>query len=318
LSLLDAIRVVTELEPRGPLPARESFDPAELADVLEAHGLAPIAAYNLEYRGLGGALPDPVRERLLGHYQGVVNDNVFKLVSLKGWLKQAPDVPVALLDAAAYVDWLYPHLAFRPVGELRLAASADDGPRLAKALAETLPRQETREGGHALVLSDGRIDLHLQEGAIPGRADPGLFRRGTPVPAFGPSVIRPAPLDALIACVADLGRMGLHAPLIAYLDLRELVRHQPELERATLLERAQPLGLERALYGALGLLAHYFPAVAERAEALRPPLASTERLAVDSVMAPARDPAHLRRLRGGVAAARWLVAPGEPREEPAP
>src|SRR5205814_4292401 len=45
--------------------------------------LGPLASYAVEYRGLAAQVPEAVRERLLGHYQGVVNDNVYKLVTLK-------------------------------------------------------------------------------------------------------------------------------------------------------------------------------------------------------------------------------------------
>ena len=40
-------------------------------------------------------------------------------------------MPVVLLDGAAYVDWLYPHMAWRPVSDLRLAVRGADGRRFA-------------------------------------------------------------------------------------------------------------------------------------------------------------------------------------------
>src|SRR5512141_2581319 len=131
VALLDALRVLTAFDPPDELPP---CDLAELADVLDAHGLAALASYQLESRRLGAQVPRWFRERLLPLYQGVVNDNVFRLVTLKGALKQV-DVPAVLLDGAAYVDWLYPHLAFRPIGDLRLAVPAVDGARFAEQLA---------------------------------------------------------------------------------------------------------------------------------------------------------------------------------------
>ena len=116
MALLDALRALTALAPPPSLP---DCDLAVLGDVLEAHGLAPMASYHLETTRLGSGVPESFRERLLSSYQGVVNDNVLKLVSLRNALKLAPDVPVVLLDAAAYVDWLYPHMAFRPVIDAR-------------------------------------------------------------------------------------------------------------------------------------------------------------------------------------------------------
>src|SRR5512140_2333555 len=94
VALLDALRVLTAFDPPDALPP---CDLAELADVLDAHGLAPLASYQLESRRLGGQVPDWLRERLLPLYQGTLNDNVFRLMTLKGALR-AVDVPAVLLD----------------------------------------------------------------------------------------------------------------------------------------------------------------------------------------------------------------------------
>src|SRR5690349_17661484 len=123
--LLDAIRALTSFTPPKELP---DCDLGLLGDVLAAHGLAPLASYEVENTRLGAGLPAAFREKLLGHYQAVANDNVLKLVTLRGALRLAPEVPVVLLDAAAYVVWLYPHMAFRPVGDPRIALRAEDLP----------------------------------------------------------------------------------------------------------------------------------------------------------------------------------------------
>src|SRR5512133_18544 len=127
VALLDALRALTDFTPPRALP---DADLSLLGDVLEAHGLGPLASYQLETTRLGAGLPEAFRERLLGNYQGVVNDNVLKLVSLRNALREAPELPVVLLDAAAYVDWLYPHMAFRPVGEVRIAMRPADREQL--------------------------------------------------------------------------------------------------------------------------------------------------------------------------------------------
>jgi len=124
---------------------------------------------------------------------------------------------------------------------------------------------------------------------------------------FGPLARRPSPEDALLATVADQALMGLMAPLITYVDLRELVRLAPD--PAEVKARAQALGLSRALRGALLLVAHFFPDVADGAAALLPELSLAERAAVDGVVEVARDPAKLRHLRGVDALARRVVAP---------
>jgi hypothetical protein len=96
------------------------------------NGLAPLASYHLETRTLGAGVPAQFREKLLALYQGVVNDNVYRVMTLRGALKASP-VPVVVLGGLAAVDWLYPHLAFRPLGDLRLAVRGEDGASFAEA-----------------------------------------------------------------------------------------------------------------------------------------------------------------------------------------
>jgi putative nucleotidyltransferase-like protein len=310
VALLDALRALTAFDPPDELPA---CDPAELGDVLDAHGLGAMASYQLESRRIGAGAPRSLRERLLPLYQGAVNDNVFRLVTLKGALREV-EVPVVLLGGAAYVDWLYPHLAFRPIGELRLAVKGDDGARFAEALASAGFSVVTEgAGGHTATLGDGRIEIAIQEGLAAGAADAhGLFERRVPFPPMGRSVARPAAEDALLASVADLAAMGLFAPLLLYVDLRELLR-QPELAapatRDALLARAAAAGLSRALFGALALTRHFYPEVAEPAVALSPALGRAEQAAVQAIVERAGDPARLRLPRGADAAARAVVAP---------
>jgi len=283
--------------------------------VLDAHGLAPLASYQLENRPIGATVPGALRERLLPLYQGAVNDNVFKVLTLKGALK-ATGVPAVILEAAAYVDWLYPHLAFRPIGALRLAVRGEDGARFARELAEGgFTPTATGPGGHTATFGDGRLELRIQEGLVEGRPDDlGLFERRVPVPVMGPCVARPSAEDALLLTVADLALAGMHAPLLLQLDLRELLG-LPELGEpgrlAAVRARAERAGLARALHGACALVAHFFPQVSERAAALAPPLGRAERLAADAALESARDPARLRLLRGAEAVARRLFAPGQ-------
>ena len=310
VALLDALRALTSFDPPDALPP---CDLAELADVLDAHGLAPLASYHLESRRVGAQVPRWFRERLLPLYQGVVNDNVFRLVTLKGALKQV-DVPAVLLDGAAYLDWLYPHLAFRPVGDVRLAVRASDGVRFAEQLAGAgFDTVTTGSGGHTAAFSDGRIEIRIQEGLVAGRAgEHGLFERSEPYPALGPTVARPAAEDALLVTVADLADLGLHGPLLSFLDLRELLR-QPAFADPARVEavrrRAREAGLSRALHGACTLVAYFYPESAERAGALSPALGTAERAAVERVVEGVRDPARLRLPRGAQGAARLVVAP---------
>lgn len=313
VALLDALRSLTSFGPgspgrAGPPPELPECDLALLADVLEAHGLAPLASYQVEATRLGARLPQVFREKLLGQYQAVANDNVLRIVSLRGWLRAAPEVPVVLLDAAAYLDWLYPHMAFRPVGELRVALRREDRPAFAAATEGLLALEREEHGGGTAVFTDGRLTLVAQDGLWPGApAEPALFERATPFKAFGPRAGRPAKEEALLATVAEQGRMGLLAPLLTFVDLRELLRLGPDA--AYVKARAQALGLARALRGASLLVAGFFPEVADAAAAVRPELGAAERLAVDRVVEAARDPARLRHLRGVEEAVRLVVSP---------
>jgi hypothetical protein len=305
LALLDALRALTAFSPPAALP---DCDLALLADVLEAHGLAPLASHNVESRRIGAGLPDAFRERLLTSYQGVVNDNLVKLVALRRVLREAPDVPVVFLEAAAYLDWLYPHMAFRPVGDLRLALRAEDGARFADRVKGALALVGTDHEGRTAVFSDGTLTVVCQEGLYAGApADAPLFARSSPYRAFGPSAARPSAEDALLSTVGEQALQGLLAPLVTYVDLRELLRL--ELDRAYLAERAAALGLSRALHGATLLAAHFFPEVADAAARVRPALSFAERLAVERVVEAGRDPARLRHVRGVDQAARLVVAP---------
>ena len=304
LPLLDALRALTSFEPPATLP---DVDAQLLGDVLEAHGLAPLASYQLEHGRLGAAVPDSLRERLLTSYQGVVNDNFQKLLTLRRSLRDLEGLSVVFLEAAAYIDWLYPHVAFRPMGEPRLAVAVAEGERFVAGI-EGVSVVRTEHEGRTAILTDGKLTFSMQEGLWPGGAeDRLLYERAQPYRVFGPSARRPSAEDALLATVADQALLGLHAPLVTFVDLRELLALP--LDAGYVRARAQALGLERALHGAMLLVAHFFPQSAEAAAALRPALGLGERLAVERVVEAARDPARLRHVRGADAAARMVVAP---------
>ena len=305
MSLLDALRAVTSLSPPATLP---ECDPGLLGDVLEAHGLAALASYQLEQHRLGAQAPQSLRERLLTSFQGVVNDNLQRLMMLRGLLRDVEGLRVVVLEGAAYVDWLYPHLGFRPLGELRLAVPTADGQRFLDAIGPEWSVLRTEHEGRTVVFGNGTATVSMQEGLWPsGPEDAPLFARATPYPVFGPSAFRPSQEDALLGVVAEQALLGLHAPLVTFVDLRELLARP--LDAGYVLARAASLRLERALHGAMLLVAHFFPETGEAAAALRPALGVAERFAVERVVEAAKDPGRLRALRGADAAARLVVGP---------
>ena len=307
MPLSDAIRALSAFDPPAELPP---VDLALLADVLEANGLAPIASYHLESRPLGAGLPAQFREKLLALYQGVVNDNVYRVMTLRGALKSS-EVPVVVLGGLAAVDWIYPHLAFRPLGDIRLAVRGDDGARFAEAAKGAgFHLEDADAGGRGAAFSDDRVRFTIQEGLWQGAPpDADLFARGVRLPALGPRILRPSPEDMLLATVAEQAEQGLYAPLITFVDLRELLRLAPPLDSRYVKERATALGLARALHGSLALLSLHFPGVADAARALTPTLSAPERAAVEAVVHSARDLSRLSHLRGAETAARMVVAP---------
>ena len=307
MPLSDAIRALSAFDPPAELPP---VDLALLADVLEANGLAPIASYHLESRPLGAGLPAQFREKLLALYQGVVNDNVYRVMTLRGALK-ASEVPVVVLGGLAAVDWIYPHLAFRPLGDIRLAVRGDDGARFAEAAKGAgFHLEDADAGGRGAAFSDDRVRFTIQEGLWQGAPpDADLFARGVRLPALGPRILRPSPEDMLLATVAEQAEQGLYAPLITFVDLRELLRLAPPLDSRYVKERAAALGLARALHGSLALLSLHFPGVSDAARALTPTLSAPERAAVEAVVHSARDLSRLSHLRGAETAARMVVAP---------
>ena len=305
MPLLDALRALTSFSPPEALP---ECDPALLADVLEAHGLAALASYQLEQHRLGAQAPERLRERLLTSFQGIVNDNLQKLMTLRTLLRDVDGLRVVVLDAAAYVDWLYPHLAFRPLGDVRLAVPTAQGQRFVDATKGEWSILRTEHEGRTVVFTNGRASVSIQEGLWPsGPEDAPLFERATPYRVFGPSAHRPSAEDALLGTVAEQALVGLHAPLLTFVDVRELLGRP--LDAGYVLARAAALRLERALHGAMLLVAHYFPETEGAAAPLLPTLGLAERLAVERVVEAAKDPARLRSLRGADAAARLVVAP---------
>ncbi|MCC6337807.1 MAG: nucleotidyltransferase family protein [Myxococcales bacterium] len=281
-SLLELFRVLASFE-----PARVDLKDApweRYADWAIAQGLAPLAAYNLEYRLANSRAPEWVRDRLLSIYQGTANDNVMKLVNFKRAVDALEGRRVVLLGAGDFAESLYPHVAFRPVIELRLLLPRPD----VDAFAGFLRRSQFRLDEAIVdplradrVLTDTRTLLFLH-GALVGdpAEDEGLFTRSAPLKVYGPSVRRLELEDALLVHALMLARAGFEAPLIELVDLRELVLGAPArggaysraVDADALHRRAKAWGAERGLYAALALVERLFPETKDAVARLRPAL----------------------------------------------
>ena len=297
------------------VPQRQKAAPAswlEVARLAPPHGVAPLLAYNLEYRLAGSGAPQDVRDALLGHYQGALADNVYKLVNLKKLLAEAPTRRALLLDAAALADALYPHIAFRPLGELRILVQSADLAPFTEAFGRVgfRPRGSVDPLGGQHVLSDDRTEIVLHTRLYPEARqseEVRLWERAVPHRAYGENAVRPALEDALLSAVLLLARRGFDAPLLHLIDLRELVRGSPDLagpysrpaDAGLVRERAAALKLERALWVAMEIVAGLFPEVAPRARELSPALRpATQALLRPAVIEPALDLRRTQTVRG--------------------
>lgn len=247
-------------------------------------GLGPLAAYNLEYRLGSAGAPEWVRHRLLSLHQGTANDNVMRLVHLKRAIDDLEGRRIVLLGGASFAESLYPHVAFRPVTELRLLVPPADVEPLARYLrrAEFKPEEGARDAaGATLTLNDTRTLLMLHGGVVGDAAeDEALLSRALPMRPFGPSARRLDAEDALLVAALHMARAGFQVPVLELLDLRELVLGAPSmggvygraLDAEAVLRRAKAWRAERGLWCALRVVERLWPEAQAAVAPLLPPV----------------------------------------------
>ncbi|MFZ5470297.1 MAG: nucleotidyltransferase family protein [Myxococcota bacterium] len=292
LSLLDTFRVLASFDP----PRIDlSCAPWEVyVDWAIAQGLAPLAAYNLEYRLGGAGAPTWAKDRLLSVYQGTLNDNVMKLVNFKRAIDELEGAKVILLGGASFAEALYPHIAFRPVLDLELLLADVDVPRV----VTLLEKSDFRRTGPS-VLSDGRTEIRLFTSLLP----PEVFLRVLPMKVFGPNVFRLDLEDALLALCLFHARQGYEVPMLSFVDLRELLLGAPSLggpysrppDVAKLHARVKVWRLERALHASLAIAERLFEGLPDAKPSLRAP---TRALLNRMVVGPACELGKMHTVRG--------------------
>ena len=319
-SLLDTFRVLSSFDPpRGML---KSAPWEQYVDWAISQGLAPLAAYNLEYRLAGADAPEWARDRLLSIYQGSVNDNVMKLVNFKQIVDELEGRKVLVLGGASFAEAVYPHVGFRPVLDIQVLVRRVDVDGFAGFLAQHhfRPEEDEAHSGAARVVSDGRTAIYLFADVLgqKGRTQlQGVFERAVPWKVYGPSIFRPELEDTVLLLCLEHARMGYQVPWLSFVDLRELMMgatsmgslYSRPVDVAVLKQRAQEWRLERAVYTSLSIISRLFPEATATAEAARPQLrrATQEllnRLVVDPVSIPGsrgmlRGADRLRRLLTG-------------------
>ena len=287
-----------------------------------ANGLAPLAAYNLEYRLGGAGAPDWVRDRLLSVYQGSVNDVVMKLVSFKRAVDDLEGRRLLLLGGASFAETLYPHVAFRPVPEIRLRVDRADLEPFIGYLGQHQYRPLADAGeldGADRAVSDEHTPILLYTqllGAAYVEAERQLLERALPVKVYGPSVFRPALEDALLLVCLEQARAGFDVPMLSFVDLRELVLGSPStagayarpLDVSAVRDRAAAWRLQHALYAALSILERLFPETAEVVAKARPAVRGPIRALLDrGVVEPVSTLGRVRVTRGAERLRRLLA-----------
>jgi len=164
--LVELFRVLSSFE-----PSRRSLADApweEYVDWSISQGLAPLAAYNLEFRLAGANAPEWARDRLLSIYQGSINDTVMKLVNFKRSVDALSGEKIVLLGGASFVEALYPHVGFRPLLDIQLLARGRSLDPLVSCLETADFRQQGSEG-RVRLLSDGRTEVRVLLELLPSR-----------------------------------------------------------------------------------------------------------------------------------------------------
>jgi hypothetical protein len=282
VSMLELFRTLTSFSP----PRTDLRDAPweEFVPWAMGQGVACLAAYNLEYRLGSAGSPDWVRHRLLSLYQGMANDNVMKLVNLKRSIDDLEGRKIVLVGAASFAESLYPHVAFRPVIDVRLLVPAADVEPMTTWLRRSEFKAEPAlvdRAGAVKVLSDTRTQIFLHGGFFADKAqNEALLGRTLPMKAFGASARRLDLEDALLVQVLLMSRFGFEVPMLEFLDLRELVLGAPsmggvysrELDVSLVASRAATWKLERALWVALGVVEKLWPETAKNVARLKPDL----------------------------------------------
>ena len=275
-SRLDMFRSLSRFDPPKGSLADGPWD--AYVDWAISQGIAPLAAFNLEYRLGGAGSPEWARDRLLSVYQGSLNDNVMKMVNLKRAIDGLEGRRVVLLGAASFNEGLYPHVAFRPLLEIEILISAEDLKPTVEHLGVSgfKPVAPEKGEGTAAVLFDGRTRLLFYEGLLGDGA--ALLSRAQPVKVFGPSVFRLALEDAVLVEAFGHEQSDYALPAIAWVDFRELVMGAPSVsgpysrvpDAGAVMERAKEWNIERELWGSLDALARLFPETENAGARLQP------------------------------------------------
>jgi hypothetical protein len=307
--LLDMLRVLTSFQPPRISLANAPWE--TYVDWAISQGLGPLSSYNLEFRLAGADAPEWARDRLLSIYQGSLNDNVMKMVNFRRTISELSGYKVVLLGAASFLETVYPHLAFRPMLDIQLLARGVDIDGVIEHLSKNqFKRTRMADGSYArAILSDGRTEIALYDALWERRGNGQLetvFDRAHPMPIYGPSVFQLRLEDAILSVCVFQSQQAYDAPLITFIDLRELLAgarsgtgpYSRLADVEDLSEAARRWGQERALYASVGIAERLFPEVAKTSTAIKPDLnIATKSLLDKFIVGPASEVGRTRTLK---------------------
>ncbi|MFL5319584.1 MAG: nucleotidyltransferase family protein [Myxococcaceae bacterium] len=315
-SLLDTFRVLSSFDPPKGVLKGASWD--EFGSWALSNGVAPLAAYNLQYRLAGAGAPEEVRDRLLSIYSGTINDNVMKLVNWKRCIDELEGRKLVILSGAAFAEALYPHVAFRPVVEIELLLRGADVAGFAGFMKPNHFNEVDAAGRADHILSDTRTELYVHTSLFGGPTSPvdeEVMSRALPMKHYGTSVFRPSHEDAILSVAVSHARAGYQVPMLSFLDLRELIRSAPFVsgpyskpyDADLVKRRAKQWNVERALYASMAIIARLFPELEPFAAKLLPELKGTSRALVDKLIVTPVASLQTRSMRGTDRLRKWLV-----------
>lgn len=317
IPLLETFQVLASFQ-----PPRRSLKEAPWQDYVDwatSQGLAPLAAYNLEYRLGGGDAPDWARDRLLSLHQAWVNDNVMKLVNFKRSIDEWEGGKLVSIGDVSFAEALYPHVAFRPVLEMKVLVSKSDEVGLKAHLAKSQFKPIPTPDATVSLLSDGRSQIALTTALFEGRRQPlteEFQARALPMKVYGPQMHRLDLEDAALLLCFEQAQQGYQVPILSFVDLRELLLGAPSMGGAysrpcdleALKSRAARWKMDRALYASASIVQRLFPECGEIVQALLPQLkATSRRLIENAIVEPVSKLGTQRELKGTARVRKWLA-----------
>ena len=266
----------------------------ELLDRAGQLGLAQFLYWRLEDRNI--SLPPGVGAALRPRYWATATHNDHQLGQLRRIAASFKDagVPLVLLKGAALVGQVYPGPGSRPMRDVDILvkeSAVDQAERILMRMGYRTPpidglghtRAFLRRYGGELAFEHGQdrwlsLDLHWRLVHYEGSRDvlaidyDELWRRARQAPEGAGGGLQLSVEDSLLYLVLHLGLHHRLSVLGMYLDLDQIIRHEPDIDWSVVASRAGAWRVRHGTYMALALTGELFasPVPADLLDALRP------------------------------------------------